>query len=284
MLSYFYVWFMKIAITGSSGFIGSALKNACLAWGIQPIGLCRKPIANEIFFDLNDLQTFERIPCEIDAIVHTAYTTQGKDFNHAYKANVDGSLALFDFCHKARIPILFLSSCSAHENARSFYGRSKYQLENNLLPTDTIIRPGFVVGNGGIYQRLEQSIKTLKFAPLFWGGQQPLQYIHLDELINGILEALTRKCLGAYTLAYPTPIPIQEFYRRIFFKLGLNPRFWKLSGDLTLIALKVGEFFKLPLPLTSENLLGLKYMKVFESDCEKLGIRAREFTYTAKPI
>ena len=263
---------MKIAITGSSGFIGNALKNACLARGIQPVGLCRSPTPGDIFFDLNNPKTFEHIPYGINALVHTAYTTQSKDFKNAHKANVDGSLALFDFCHKAHIPIIFLSSCSAHENAHSFYGRSKYQLENHLSSTDTIIRPGFVIGDGGIYKRLEHSIKTLKFAPLFWGGQQPLQYIHLDELVNGILAASTNNCTGAYTLAHPVPVPIQEFYRQIFLKLGLTPRFLRLPGDLTLIALKVAEFFKIPLPLTSENLLGLKYMKVFESDCEKLGI------------
>jgi nucleoside-diphosphate-sugar epimerase len=269
---------MKIAITGSSGFIGSALKNACIARGIQSVSLCRKPKTNDIFFDLSDPQTFKHIPRDVSVLVHTAYTTQGRDFKHAYTANIEGSLALFDFCHKAHIPILFLSSCSAHENAKSFYGRSKSQLESNLLPTDTIIRPGFVIGKGGIYQRLEQSIKTLKFAPLFWGGQQPLQYVHLDELVNGILEALMKNRIGAYTLAHPISMPIQEFYRQIFLRLGLKPRFCKLPGDLALLALKVGEFLKLPLPLTSENLLGLKYMKVFDSDCKKLGIKTREFT------
>ncbi len=266
---------MKIAITGSTGFIGSALKNACLAQGIKPIGLCRTPNPDDIFFDLNNPQTFELIPRDINALVHTAYTTQGKDFKYAHKANLEGSTALFDFCHKIDIPIVFLSSCSAHGNAQSFYGRSKYQLEGQLTPMDTIIRPGFVIGNGGIYKRLEHSIKTLKFAPLFWGGQQPIQLMQLDELVSGILTVLTKNCPGTYTLAHPTPMPIQEFYRQIFLKLNLTPRFLKLPGDLTLMALRVAEFLKIPLPLTSENLLGLKYMKVFESDCDKLGVEVK---------
>ena len=262
---------MKIAITGSNGFIGSALKKVCIQEGIETIGLCRNPTANDTRFDLNDPKTFQYIPKDVNALVHAAYTTQAKDLKKSYKANIEGSKALFDFCHKASIPIIFLSSCSAHENAKSFYGRSKYQLEKYLLATDTIIRPGFVIGDGGIYKRLETSIKTLKFAPLFWGGQQPIQIIHLDELAGGILSALKSNHTGAYTLAHPTTLTIQTFYTQIFEKLNLSPRFFKFPGDLTLLALKAAEFLKIPLPLTSENLLGLKYPKVFESDCAKLG-------------
>ncbi len=262
---------MKIAITGSNGFIGSALKKVCIQESIETIGLCRNPTANDTLFDLNEPMTFKNIPNDVTALVHAAYATQAKDLKKSSQANIEGSAALFDFCHKSSIPIIFLSSCSAHENARSFYGRSKYQLEKYLLPSDTIIRPGFVIGDGGIYKRLETSIKTLKFAPLFWGGQQPIQIIHLDELVQGIITVIKKKLSGAYTLAHPTPLTIQAFYTQIFEKLNLSPRFFKFPGDLTLLALKAAEFLKIPLPLTSENLLGLKYPKVFESDCAKLG-------------
>lgn len=62
----------------------------------------------------------------------------------------------------------------------------------------------------------------------------------------------------------------------IFKKLGLKPRFLKLPGDLALIVLKMAETLKIRFPLTSENLLGLKYSKVFESDCAKLGITCKD--------
>ena len=269
---------MKIAITGSNGFIGSALKKVCIKEEIETIGLCRNPTANDTRFDLNDSKTFQYIPKDVNALVHAAYTTQAKDLKKSSQANIEGSKALFDFCHKAGIPIIFLSSCSAHVNARSFYGRSKYQLEKYLLRTDTIIRPGFVIGNGGIYKRLENSIKTLKFAPLFWGGQQPLQIIHLDELVQGIVAVMKEKLSGVYTLVHSTPYSIKDFYTLILKKLGIKPRFVKLPGDLALTILKMAEALKISLPLTSENLLGLKYPKVFESDCAKLGIEPRLFT------
>ena len=268
---------MRVAITGSNGFIGSALKEACAKQGIAVVGLCRNPkLVTDIAFDLNHPSTFAQIP-DVNTLIHTAYTTQAKDLKQAYLANITGSLALFDYCHTKNIRIIFLSSCSAHTEAKSFYGKSKYQLEGYLNENDTIIRPGFVVGDGGIYQRLENSLRTLKFAPLFWGGQQPLQIIQLKDLINGIINVLLQNCTGTYNLMYPTPYPVQEFYRKIFIKQKLTPRFLHLQGDLALMVLKVAEFLKIPLPLTSENLLGLKYLKIFESDCAKLGVSPKPF-------
>ncbi len=268
----------KVAITGSNGFIGSTLRQAFVQKGIDVIGLCRKPcLENDIVFDLTDITTFSKIPEDVDTVIHTAYTTTAKDLQQAFQANITGSKALFDYCHARNIRIIFLSSCSAHANAQSFYGKSKYQLEGHLNSNDTIIRPGFVIGDGGIYKRLEQSLIKLKIAPLFWGGQQPLQIIHLDDLITGIINAYFQNKTGTYNLVHPTSFPLQEFYRQIFIKQKLTPRFIRLPGTITLVALKVAEFFKIPLPLTSENLLGLKYLQVFESDCEKLGVTPKTF-------
>lgn len=272
----------KIAITGSNGFIGSSLRQAFVQKGIEVVGLCRNPqLENDIEFDLTDIATFNNIPDDVDTVIHTAYTTTAKDLKQAFQANVTGSKALFDYCHARSMRIIFLSSCSAHPNAKSFYGKSKHQLEgylnDNDNDNDTIIRPGFVIGNGGIYKRLEQSLRTLKFAPLFWGGQQPLQIIHLENLVQGIVNAYLQNKTGAYNLVHPTAYPLQKFYRKVFTKQKLTPRFLHLPGNLTIAALKLVEFFKIPLPLTSENLLGLKYLQIFESDCEKLGVTPKGF-------
>jgi nucleoside-diphosphate-sugar epimerase len=268
----------KVAITGSNGFIGSSLRQAFVQKGIEVVGLCRNPqLENDIEFDLTDIATFNNIPDDVDTVIHTAYTTTAKDLKQAFQANVTGSKALFDYCHARSMRIIFLSSCSSHTNARSFYGKSKYQLEGFLNSNDTIIRPGFVIGDGGIYKRLEQSLCKLKFAPLFWGGKQPLQIIHLKDLVTGIVNACLQKKAGIYNLVHPTVYPLQEFYREIFAKQNLTPRFINLPGNLTLVALKVAEFLKISMPLTSENLLGLKHLQIFESDCEKLEVISRGF-------
>jgi nucleoside-diphosphate-sugar epimerase len=200
---------VKVAITGSSGFIGSALKLACMQQSIAVVGLCRNPkFANDQPFDLNNPASFSQIPSDVNTLIHAAYTTKAKDLKQAFQANITGSLALFDYCHQKNIRIIFLSSCSAHAEARSFYGKSKYQLESYLNENDAIIRPGFVIGDGGIYQRLEQSLRTLKFAPLFWGGKQPLQIIQLEDLVTGIINILLQNRTGTYNLMHSATYPL----------------------------------------------------------------------------
>ena len=99
-----------------------------------------------------------------------------------------------------------------------------------------------------------------------------LTIIQLEDLVKGIINACLQKCTGTYNLVHPIPYTIQEFYRQIFIKQKMKPRFLHLPGNITVIALEVAEFLKIPLPLTSQNLLGLKHLQIFESDCEKLGI------------
>lgn len=264
---------MKIAITGSNGFIGKTLRKHLECNGINTVGLCRVPTnKNDYFFDLNNPVAAQIIPKDVDLVIHNAYTMQAKDQKTAYQVNVEGSRRLFEYCHKHKIKILFVSSCSAHDQAKSFYGQSKYFLENHLEPSDCIIRPGFVVGKGSIYQRLEDSIRKLKFAPLFWGGQQPIQVVSLFDLANGILALITQEKSGTYNLVYSEAYTIQEFYKHIFIRLKQSPHFIHLPGNLTLHGLRLAEYFGIRLPLTSENLLGLKHLKTFRSDFEKLNL------------
>ena len=103
---------MKVVITGSSGFIGRSLKAELNKRDITVVGLCRNPKeTTDILFDLNNPTS--QIP-SVDVLIHTAYTTQAKDLKQAYKANVTGSIALFDYCHAKNIRIIFLSSGSYH--------------------------------------------------------------------------------------------------------------------------------------------------------------------------
>ena len=53
------------------------------------------------------------------------------------------------------------------------YGKNKYDLEKWFLkiPHSKVIRPGLVVGNGGIYQRISGFVQRFKYLPLPGGGK-----------------------------------------------------------------------------------------------------------------
>lgn len=261
---------MKIGITGSNGFIGSALSSVLKDHDVIP--LCRTK-DSAYYFDLLDDESFANIPKDLDVIVHAAYVTQGKDLGQSSQTNIEGSKKLFEFAKKNHIKIVFISSCSSHVDALSFYGKSKYELESLLdAEHDAIVRPGFVVGKGGVYKRLAESIRSLKVIPLFWGGRQTIQIIGIDDLCLSILVIIERDLKGFFNIVYEKSYAIKDFYSFVARSVGQKPYFIYLPGSLVLNLLKAAEKLKIPLPLTSENLLGLKALKPFQNDLDKLEI------------
>jgi NADH dehydrogenase len=265
---------MKICITGANGFIGSHLALALKSADIDVVSLCRTPKTSaDIFFNLTDKESFSSIPTDTTLIIHAAFVTQGKDLKNSYQINIDGTRALFNYAHEKNIKILFISSCSAHDKALSFYGKSKYLLEQYVkIDKDIIVRPGFVIGKGGIYKRLEESIQKLKCAPLFWGGNQSIQTIAIEILCKAILTLIQTNRVGTFNLVNENHSTIREFYTSIFKKHNLTPRFITCPSRITLFCLKILESLSIPMPITSENLLGLKAMRIFKSDLKQLGI------------
>jgi nucleoside-diphosphate-sugar epimerase len=167
---------------------------------------------------------------------------------------------------------------SAHREALSVYGRTKLEVEVLLDPArDVAVRPGHVIGEGGVFWRTAGSIAALPFIPLFWGGRQQVQTVHVDDVCAAVRIAIEKDLTGEISVAEVEPVTLREFYAAIARSLGKRPRFLPLPGDLTLLCLRIAERLGFPLPLTSDNLLGLKRLRVYpmEADARRLGSRPR---------
>lgn len=269
---------MKVAITGSQGFLGSNLAKALVKSGHNVMGLCRSPKQDALGqleeFQLNLNSAFhdlESLPEKPDYLVHAAYNVHNP--REDYHINVEGARQVFKWCETNAVNLIFISSCSAHAKAESYYGKSKWLLEQELDKTKhCIIRPGFIIGDGGVYKRLKESIRKMKFAPLFWGGEQPIQLISIDNVVKSIQVSIEKPLKGAFHIVNHEILNIKSFYTLIFHALDLTPKLINLPGGLTLHTLKLCEKLGLKLPMHSENLLGLKQLQAFSSDCKQFDI------------
>jgi NAD dependent epimerase/dehydratase family enzyme len=113
--------------------------------------------------------------------------------------------------------------------------------------------------------------------PLFDGGRQPLQTVHVDDACEAIARALERDLTGALNVAEPDPVPIGTFLRRMTESLGVRCLFLPLPFAPVLAMLGVVEALRLPFPLRSESLLGLKALRQVPvaEDLRRLGLRVR---------
>jgi len=276
-----------VAITGAGGFIGRHLCAAFDRLGREVRALVRDPEAPRPV-----LGGFRRVLCDlpdrldetglagVETVVHCAYVTRFRDPVEAQEVNERGTRRVLAAARTAGARrFVFISSQSAHEGALSYYGRSKRALERLLSPGDLAIRPGLVLGPGeaGLFARMAQTMRTARVVPLFGGGRQPLQTVHIDDLCEAITAAVEKDLSGALTVAEPEPIEMGVFLRALAGRLRRRPLFVPFPIAPALAALRLIEAARLPFPVSSENLLGLKQMRAADTthDLRVLGVTVR---------
>jgi len=222
-------------------------------------------------------------------VIHCAYGTRHRDLEEARRVNDLGTRRLLAASRAASVrKFVFISSQSAHEGALSYYGRSKLALEGLLGPDDLIIRPGLVLGGGeaGLFARMSETMRGARVVPLFGGGRQPLQTVHVDDLCDAITTAVERDLGGVLTIAEPEPIEMRAFLRALAARLGRRPLFVPFPITPALALLRLIEAVRLPFPVSSENLLGLRQMQRSEtaSDLRKVGVSPRSAIQSLEEI
>lgn len=286
----------SVLISGATGFLGRALCQYFDAKGYQVSALVRdfnkaeslREYAKGGIYrcalpDDIDVTAFEG---ELEALIHCAYANQAKDRVEAEAINIRGSEELLRLARAHDIQrFVFISSLSAHEKAESFYGQSKLSIERLLDPQrDLIIQPGLIMGQGGLFKRMQNSLKRLPVVPLFYGGRQAFQTICVAELCEAIEHGISKDLVGVYKVALNDPIPIRVFYENLAATVGKKCHFVRLPGQMSLRLLRCCETMGLNLPVTSENLLGLKQMQVVETtnDLAQLGIKPMPFAQAVR--
>ena len=276
----------QIAVSGATGFLGAALCRHLAARGFAVRALARDPARKApglealawhrcALPDDVDPRGFDAV----DVFVHCAYETRFRSAARARAVNVAGSERVFRLARERGVrKIVFVSSMSAHADAISLYGRTKLEVEALLDPArDLAVRPGHILGEGGVFWRTAQSIAAFPFIPLFSKGDQPIQTIHLDDVCEGIRRAIEQDCTGTLLLAEPDPVALREFYSAIAQALGKTPRFLPIPGGAALRLLQLAERAGFSVPVSSDNLLGLQRLRAFDvaGDLQRIGLRPR---------
>jgi len=273
-----------IIITGAGGFIGECLVNHFLSsgWKIKAFvhRLPTNGLANVEYIMYNMMQTpNENVFQDVDALIHCAYVKFEKNKN-ADEINLTGTKTLIDLCRKWHIKMIFLSSLSAHENAKSHYGISKLQCEKLFdLQQEVVLKTGLVIGNKGLFGEMLYRMNHSSFFPLLDGGKQLVQSIFIEDLYSIMDIILLQNLSGEYYIAEPIPITLKEFYAELANQLHKKITFISIPLQWMYLVCKILEKFKLPFPVTTENLLGLKQLTAFETkeDLLKLGIHIRSY-------
>ena len=208
------------------------------------------------------------------------HETRSATQEQARRTNIRGTEALVRLARQAGVgQLVFVSSLSAHAEAGSYYGRTKHELENLFQQTgDSVVRPATIIGPGGVFERVRDMIRKLPVIPLFY-QDHTIQTIWIDDVCNALVRVIEDSVGGVTIAAHPEAIPMRDFYSAIADLDRRSITFCPFPGDLALIGTRVLERLGVRPPISSDNILGVKYLRYCNpgDDLQRLGIQPLSF-------
>ncbi|NDD62619.1 MAG: NAD-dependent epimerase/dehydratase family protein [Acidobacteria bacterium] len=252
---------MRVLILGASGFIGSHLARYAASMGHEIIALSRSGRVEGFYGNSGVWELGNRITLpgdrRVDCAIHLAHDFDGqRGADHTIEATIRAVTELRDAGTGRQ---LYFSSYSAGPHAASIYGRAKFTLEKSLDGFDdvVIVRPGLVIGNGGLFGRLERLIRLLPLIPLPGGGEGLVPTIGIERLCELTLDLASGHLeSGEFNLFEPRLTNLRELVLSAATRLGKKPILVPFPSNAALVALTVLESLRLPLPVNVDNLRG----------------------------
>ncbi len=231
---------MRVLVTGATGFIGGHVIAAVLRAGHDVTAAARMPLSvtrrytgvKAVAADFTrDHAVSDWLPRldHIDAVINCVgiiRETRGQSFDSLHR---DAPIALFRACEQAGIKkVIQISALGADDAAVSHYHLSKKAADDALASMQlhwVILQPSIVYGPGAKSSALFRALAALPMIPLVADGQQPVQPVHVDDLVAVILKALGSDTLDGrkITVAGPAPLSMKSLLSRWRSWLGLGP-------------------------------------------------------------
>jgi nucleoside-diphosphate-sugar epimerase len=272
-----------VVITGASGFIGKSMVTYFVGQKWHVRALVRNPNAHAdtpyVTYFAYDLESSPPAAAfaGADYVLHAAYIKTDKKHPDAHRTNILGTRQLLKASRASGIQkTVFLSSMSAQADALSDYGKQKFELERDFTGQhDVVLRPGLVIGNGGLVQNIVNVMQRLHVVPIIGGGNQPLQVVALYDLQKAIAHSFTQDIYGTFTVATPEVYTYREFYNTLRRKLHIKAWLMPVPFGLVLFGIRFARQLRLPLRITEDNLQGIKKLRSQETlqDLRTLGIQ-----------
>jgi len=167
----------------------------------------------------------------VDAVINCAGILQQRHGQSIEAIHVTAPKALFDACAAAGVRrVIQISAVSADAAAGTAYANTKRQAEEYLTGLDVdwvILRPSLVYGTGSYGgTSLLRGLAALPFVlPMIGRGEQPFQPIHMVDLTETVLWALTdpRAVRATLSPVGPETLTLLQIVRRLRAWLGFPP-------------------------------------------------------------
>ena len=257
---------VNMVITGSNGFLGSSLLNYLKknnnTLKIFESSKNKKKLQDKFYFNLHeDFDKSFLIRNKISLIIHTAFSFNFYSLEEGLKKNRIVSQKLFTFAKNNNIDIIYISSISAFDQAKSNYGKIKLLIEKDAKENNIVVlRPGLIYSKnnpGGMFGKLLKVIYYLPIIPLINGGKNKqfmCNIFNLCDLINNIIlnKNFNHKIIYAFN---EKSITLKEMLNRLMLVFNKKRIFIHIPSSIILIILKFFELFYFNFGIKSDSLV-----------------------------
>lgn len=253
-----------IGVTGAGGYLGSHLVAYLCEEGHIPRALSRssgnQPNARR--FRLGDAPDPEDL-AGLEALIHCAHDFTVDVRDDAQDVNVLGAKQLLKAAAEAGVGrVVFISTISAFVGCRSVYGRRKLVVEDLVRSAGgVVVRPGLIYGDpsGGMFGRLEASVRKLPVVPLIGRGDQLQYLVHVRDLCALLvrLGTMTAPPAKPVIAAARTPLSFREILETLAGRHGKRRWFVPVPASAVLLGLRLAEVLALGLSFRSDSVVSL---------------------------
>lgn len=272
---------MKILVTGSTGFIGSAICRELSARGEQAIAFHRSssdtkqlddlPIEHRIG-DLTDAASLSNAVKGVDAVIHcAAQMGSTTDWQRFFSVTVKGTRSILEaaraakvrrFIHTSSVAALGVPEHGYQNHSQALlsethtwnfipqhwqYGYAKYLAELEVqravaLGLDAVIvNPSSVFGPGDILRTQSSVIRMVTDHGLRLSALGGMNVVHIRDVVLGHLAALEHGLRGERYILGGENLTHDEFFHNILESAGLKTRI--ITLPLPLVTLMRKLFF-----------------------------------------
>lgn len=232
---------MRILLTGASGFIGRAVAQALRERGHAVVRVLRHPppgaddVVQADFAGVPRRSWWLARLVGIDAVVNTVGILREQGGQTFGALHTEAPIELFHACAAGGVrTVIQVSALGADGNARSGYHRSKKAADDVLrsLPlAGAIVQPSLVYGPGGSSAALFNKLAVAPVLPFPQAGRMPVQPVHVDDVVQGIVRLVEEPPLSVATLAFASaqPLALRDYLGELRAALGETRRQWVLT-------------------------------------------------------
>jgi nucleoside-diphosphate-sugar epimerase len=254
---------MKVFITGIRGFIAGHLRAFLQDHGYLVYGSSSKqagmtsgqyPPEKIYQYKLGE-PVDEAMFAGMEVVIHCAH-----DFEKgALRKNIEGTIALAEAAINQQVgQQIFISSLSSRPDAQGEYGKAKWEIEGYFKNgKGIIIRPGTVLGIGGLFGRMVRLIRSFPAVPLLDGGHAYMYVIGIDDLSRALYQVIkTPGPITEYNFYNPEKVTLKEILTAVRGQLKRKTIFIPVPSKLLILPLAFFNTIGLKLPVDIDNLRG----------------------------